>query len=838
MLHHRGALVLTCLALGLGVPSWQDVAAQAPAATGRPAAPAPVYLTPPKTIVDILDAPSIPDAVISPSRDVVALLDRRSAPRIAELAEPMLRIGGLRINPRTNGPHRNAAIAGITLKTIATGATRAVTLPASSTLLPVGFSPDGKRYAFGRIGASAIELWMVDVTTAKAARVGATALNAAGASGGPFGSRFCEWLDDSSALACLTVPANRAAVPAPPTSPDGPNVQETSGKPAPVRTYQDLLTSAHDEALFEYYLTSQLALIDPASGKATPIGKPSMFEEATPSPDGRFFLVTRTKRPFSRLVPRGDFPKDVEVWSRTGDKIRTIADMPMGDAVPITGVITGPRDAEWHAAAPATAVWVEALDGGNLKNKVPHRDRVMTLAAPFAGEPSELAKTEHRFRGIEWTARGDALITEFDRQERWTRTWLIASASGTQAATPRKVWDRSAQDAYADPGDPIVRPGGRVLLQHGDSIFLKGNGASPEGDRPFLDRLDLATLKTERLFHSDKNAYEAVVGLLADNGTSVLTQRESKTEVPNYFVRTLPASGVVGPRALTAFTDPAPQLAGIQKQVIRYKRNDGLELSATIYTPAGFTPGKSAPLPTLLWAYPQEFTSASAAAQVKGSPNRFTKVTGASHLLLLTQGYAIIDNPAIPIVGPGETANDTYVEQLVAGAQAAIDAAVALGVTDRDRVGAGGHSYGAFMTANLLAHSDLFRMGIARSGAYNRSLTPFGFQAETRTFWEVPQIYEKMSPFWYAHKINEPILLIHGEADNNSGTFPIQSERLYVALKGHGATARYVTLPHESHGYTARESVLHTVAEMLNWADRYLKQSAPRATPTASALVQ
>jgi dipeptidyl aminopeptidase/acylaminoacyl peptidase len=834
MLHHRGARVLTCLALALGVPSAPDAQAQAPA-----------YLTPPKAIVDILDAPSIPTAVLSPSRDVVALLDRRSAPRIAELAEPMLRLAGLRINPRTNGPHRNAAISGITLKTIATGASRSVTLPANSTLLPIGFSPDGKRYAFGRIGASSIELWMADVTTGKAARAGASALNAAGFAPGPFGSPFCEWLDDSSAIACLTVPEKRAAAPAPPTAPDGPNVQETSGKPAPVRTYQDLLTSAYDEALFEYYLTSQLALIDPASGKATAIGKPGMFEEAAPSPDGRFFLVTRTKRPFSRLVPRDDFPKDVEVWSRAGETVRTIADMPMGDAVPITGVITGPRGAEWQASAPATAIWVEALDGGNLKNKAPHRDRLMTLAAPFTAQPSELIKLEHRFRGIEWTPRGQALVTEYDRQERWMRTWLLAptspgasGAASAQAATPRKVWDRSAEDAYADPGDPVSRPGGRLLLQHGESIYLTGKGSSPEGDRPFLDRLDLATLKTERLFHSDNNAYETVVGVLTDNGLSVLTQRESKVEVPNYFVRTLPASGVVGPRALTAFTDPAPQLAAIRKQVIRYKRADGLELSATLYMPAGFTPGSGKPLPTLLWAYPEEFTSARAAAQVKGSPNRFTRITGPSHLLLLTQGYAIIDNPVIPIVGSGETANDTYVEQLVSGAQAAIDAAVALGVTDRERVGAAGHSYGAFMTANLLAHSDLFRMGIARSGAYNRTLTPFGFQAETRTFWEVPRIYENMSPFWYAHKINEPILLIHGEADNNSGTFPIQSERLYVALKGHGATARYVTLPHESHGYTARESVLHTVAEMLNWADKYLKQAAPRPTPTASALAQ
>jgi dipeptidyl aminopeptidase/acylaminoacyl peptidase len=201
---------------------------------------------------------------------------------------------------------------------------------------------------------------------------------------------------------------------------------------------------------------------------------------------------------------------------------------------------------------------------------------------------------------------------------------------------------------------------------------------------------------------------------------------------------------------------------------------------------------------------------------------------------MLTQGYAIFDGPTMPIVGKGETANDTYVEQLVTSAQAAVDKAVEMGIADRDRIGVGGHSYGAFMTANLLAHSEIFRAGVARSGAYNRTLTPFGFQNERRTFWEVPQVYSRMSPFFYADKINEPILLIHGEMDDNSGTFPIQSERLFMALKGHGATVRYVTLPYEAHGYLARESVLDTAAEMLNWLDKWVKGAAPRTATTAA----
>jgi dipeptidyl aminopeptidase/acylaminoacyl peptidase len=417
------------------------------------------------------------------------------------------------------------------------------------------------------------------------------------------------------------------------------------------------------------------------------------------------------------------------------------------------------------------------------------------------------------------------LLTENDRARRWTRTWVIDKPG----AAPRKLWDRSQEDSYGNPGTPqrVDRASGvSTIQQNANSIFLAGTGAAPEGARPFIDRLDLTTLKSERLFQTTGRSYETVIGVLSDDGSKILTRHETRTDPPNIYVRDLKAGTR---RALTSYADPAPQLKGIQKQLVTYKRSDGVELSATIITPPGWTPAQG-PLPTLLWAYPREFTDPTNAGQVTGSADRYTSIGGASHLLFLTQGYAIIDDPTMPIVGPGETANDTYIEQLVASAQAAVDRAVSLGVTDRSRVVVGGHSYGGFMTANLLAHSDIFRAGLARSGAYNRTLTPFGFQNEQRTFWEVPQIYGAMSPFYHAHKINEPILLIHGEADDNSGTFPIQSERLYMALKGHGATVRYVTLPYEAHGYAARESVLHTVAEMLNWANEWAKNAKPRTT--------
>jgi dipeptidyl aminopeptidase/acylaminoacyl peptidase len=509
--------------------------------------------------------------------------------------------------------------------------------------------------------------------------------------------------------------------------------------------------------------------------------------------------------------------------------VRKIGEQPLGEGVPIGGVTTGPRSYRWVPTEPAVVVWAQALDEGNPRKQVPARDQVMTMKAPFTGEPAEMLKTEWRFGGLSWTEKGVVFCSESDRTTRLSRTTIVNPLAGT-----KRTWQqRNPADRYKDPGSPLTRDGsggGRgggptsPILQNGDFIYLAGAGASPQGDRPFLDRMNVSTLATERLFQTDDKSYETVSALLSPDGKKLLTRWETKTDFPNYYVRDL-ATG--RKTALTQFKDPAPQLTGIQKQLVTYERKDGVKLSATLYLPPDYKPGTR--LPFMLWAYPAEFTDADTASQVSGSANRFTTISGASHLLLLTQGYGVLDNPTMPIIGPGETANDTYVDQLMASAEAAINKIVDMGVADRDRIGAAGHSYGAFMTANLLAHGRLFRAGMARSGAYNRSLTPFGFQNEERTFWDVPEIYTRMSPFWFANKVEDPILLIHGEADNNSGTFPVQSERFYMALKGNGKTVRYVTLPLEAHGYASRESNLHVVYEMVSWFDKYVKNAAPRS---------
>ena len=639
-----------------------------------------------------------------------------------------------------------------------------------------------------------------------------------------------DWMPDGKTLVVLTIPASRPAPPAMPLTPREPNAQESSGRPGPVRTYEDLLKSPHHEDLFEYYATSQLALVDAMTGKVTPLGKPAIFQSPNPSPDGQHLLVTMVHRPFSYLFTVGAFPRNIEVWDTKGKVVHKFASLPLADQVPIEGVITGPRNYTWRPTEPSTLVWVQAMDDGNPKKKVDFRDRVLMLKAPFTGQPVELTKIQHRFAGMLWGERDGLLfLNDYERDKRWVRTFMLNVDK--PAEPPKIVWSRNQQDRYNDPGTPLTRissTGQRVLWQNGDSIYLTGNGASSEGDRPFLDRLNLKTLKAERLFRSEATAYETVVALLTDDAAQFVTRRETPTEAPNYFIRSQATAASAASRPLTQFPDATPQLRGIKKQLVTYKRADGVQCSFTLYLPPNYKEGTR--LPTVVWAYPLEFTDPGTAGQVTGSTQRATQIGGPSHLFFLLEGYAVLDNATMPIVGDPETVNNTYVEQIVMSAKAAIDKAVEMGVTDPDRVGVGGHSYGAFMTANLLAHSDLFRAGIARSGAYNRTLTPFGFQSERRTLWEAPEMYIRVSPFMVASKINEPVLMTHGEADDNTGTFPIQSERMYQALKGHGATVRLVMLPFEAHGYSGRESIDHVLFEMLTWFDKYVKNAPPRAT--------
>jgi dipeptidyl aminopeptidase/acylaminoacyl peptidase len=783
------------------------------------------YQKPPKAVLDVLDASSSPGVSISPTRDKMMLIEAARYPAIAQLAQPMLRLAGSRINPATNGPHGGARIIKLTLKNIADGKETAIALPPNAQPGAPDWSPDGKQFALTNTVANGIELWIGDAATGKLRQVKGVLLNTA-FSGRGFGGGddAVQWMPDNKTLLCKTIPAGRGGAPAAPTVPTGPNVQENFGKVSPAWTLQDLLRNAHDEKLYDYFATAQLAWVNTTTGKVSTLGKPAIYASVDIAPDGQHLLVETIHRPYSYLLAAGSFPREVEVWDSAGKLIHKVTSQPLLDQIPIEGVQTGPRNVNWRPTEPATLVWLEALDGGDTKKKADVRDRLVMLKAPFTAQPTELYKTQYRAGRMMWLEKGGGvLVSDADRATRRTRTFLVNADNPAQAA--KLIWNRSAQDRYNDPGSPVMKrlPNGQsVIRSSGDTIWLEGNGASPKGDRPFLDKFNLATQKAERLWRCDETSYESVVMLLNDDGSKFITRYETTTTPPNYFIRT---TGGDGKQALTNFPDPTPQIRGIKKQLVTYKRKDGVPLSFTLYLPPDYKQGMA--LPTVIWAYPREFGDADTAGQVSGSPNRFTTISGMSHLFFLLQGYAVLDDASMPVVGDVETMNNTYIEQVVSSAEAAIDKAVELGVTDRNRVGVGGHSYGAFMTANLLAHCDLFRAGIARSGAYNRTLTPFGFQAERRPFWEAQSMYYRVSPFMYADKLKEPILLIHGEADNNAGTHPIQSDRFYQALKGNGAMVRYVTLPHESHGYAARESIEHTLWEMLSWFDKHVKPERP-----------
>ncbi|GAB2797657.1 prolyl oligopeptidase family serine peptidase [Dyella kyungheensis] len=804
-----------------------DTPPPAPAATG--------YLAPPAPLQALVDAPRPPQLSISPHRDLLALTQTPPLPGIDVVAQPELKLAGLRINPRTYAQSRFVFGSDLWLMDVATGKEiRLQGLPKPLSIATSAWSPDQRYLAFNQVNAreGSNELWVVDIAARSARRLITLPLNTVA-------GRGYRWMPDSSQLLVQLQPEGQGPAPVASIIPTGPDTQQTAagGGVKAIRTYQDMLRNEDDAKLFEYYLRSQSALVS-LDGKVTKLGAPALTLGIAPSPDGRYLLSERVERPFSYLVPVESFPRRIEVLDRDGKLVKEIAHLPLVEGLP-TGndaVPTDVRDITWRADAPATLVWAEAQDGGDPARAADVRDLVQTQAAPFEQAPVTLAKLGGRYAGAYWANGKLALIDEFWWKTRHVKEWRVSPDQPTQA--PALVREGSSEDRYRNPGTPATMPDEHgesrlIVTADGQSIYRLGEGASPEGDRPFIDRVNLQTGANTRLFQSQAPYYEDPQILLDAEGTRALISRESPTEPTNYYVRDLAANGKL--RELTHFPNPLPQLVGVKKEQIRYKRKDGVELTGTLYLPPHYDPKKDGPRPMLMWAYPAEFKSADAAGQVTDSPYRFNRISYWGPQAFLTMGYTVLDNFSVPIVGEGsKEPNDTYIPQLVASAEAAVDEVVRRGVADRNRIAVGGHSYGAFMTANLLAHTRLFKAGIARSGAYNRTLTPFGFQSEERNYWQAPEVYNTMSPFNYADHIKDALLMIHGEQDNNSGTFPIQSERMYAAIKGLGGTARLVLLPNEAHAYRARESIMQMLAEMNNWLDVYVKQAKPAGKAAAA----
>ena len=780
------------------------------------------WKAPPAEWLEVLHAPQLPRAWTAPTGEVMLLADPILYPPLSELAGPMHKLAGMRVNPANNSYHGQHGGTSPRLIRVEGGAATPLDLPGDAEVLAVEWTADGQRFALTVGFPDRVGLWVGSVA-GDVIEIESLDLN-------PLMANPVTWLPDQQRLLVRRIP-RRGPPPAPPAVPAGPGVFEGEGAAAR-STYEarNLLETAHDDALFDYYAASELVILDPNTGGVELIGPSAPYSMAEFSPDGEYLLVERLVGPWSHEVAWWRFASEIEVWNGQGERVATIASRPLADAVPVQGVPLGPRSVSWRPTAPHTLYWVEALDGGDPVADVPHRDRLMRLEAPFTAEPEEVFRAEHRIRGSNaWGAEGGTLmLTERERIRRRLYIRLLDVDRGTS----RLWYDIDEDDRYGDPGSPVFRPlpnGQWVLHQEGDAVYFRGSGATDQGDRPFLDLRRMDTGETERLFRSDPDRYEYFVAFAGDEDRFVFSS-ESATEVPNYYLATLggkvdAAEGeperTLTREPITRFLDPAPRLREIEKRIVRYERADGLPLSFQLMLPPGYVEGTR--LPTVLYAYPLEYSGMATAGQVRGSANRFMRLYGASHLFFLLSGYAVLDQTAMPMLGDPETAYDTFVPQLVADAEAAVAKAVDIGVADPERIGVIGHSHGGLMVANLLAHTDLFRAGIARSGSYNKTVQPFGFQSERRSLFEARDVYIQVSPTFFADQVDEPVLIIHGADDSNPGTLTAQSEVFFEAVRGSGGTARLVLLPFEDHGYQGRESIEHVLWEQLRWFDTYLR---------------
>jgi len=792
------------------------------------------YQTPPKDILDLVMAKPTPGVSINSKGEWMLLLERSSFATIEDLAQPELRIAGLRINPKNFGPSRSGYSVNFQLKNIKTKETFSISgLPANLKAGSVQWSPDENKFAFTNTTIDRIDLYIVDIATKTAKKINSGALNTI--SGGAY-----SWVGNDK-LIYKTVPTNYRSYPPPPAAPRGPVVQENLGKAAASRTFQDLIKNGYDEDLFDYMATSQLVIHENGTERA--IRQPAIYSSVSVSPDKNYVMLEIINKPFSYLFPINGFPQTVAVIDINGTLYSELVKNPSQEGQPIgfDDVETFPRNFDWRDDEPATITYVQALDKGLGRSKSEFRDALyaitlpdykkMTATSPNAenldklmDRKKELFRTQRRLRNIMWGNSNLALVYQSMTFDRKMQMYAYNPSNGAMDL----VYERSTNDAYSDIGTPMFTKnnyGRDVLLQFKNgNLLLRSQGSSPEGDMPFIQSFDLKTKKGTELWRCAAPYYETVIDVFDAENLVFLTSKESPTEVPNYYIRNLKKK--IAPIAITDFKNPYPQLDGVVKQKISYKREDGINLTGDLYLPKGYNKEKDGPLPVIMWAYPREYKSAADAAQVRGSKYTFTRINYSSPIFWITQGYAVLDNAEMPIVGEGDKEpNDKFIPQLYLNAHAAIQALAKMGVGDSNRVAVGGHSYGAFMTANLLAHTKLFKAGIARSGAYNRTLTPFGFQAEERTYWQAPDVYYNMSPFSFANQIKTPMLMIHGEMDNNSGTFPIQSERMYNAIKGHGGTVRFILLPYESHGYAAKENILHMLWEQNQWLDKYVKNA-------------
>lgn len=780
------------------------------------------YQKPSDEILNLVDVERAPGILFDDKKEFMILLYRDAYKSIEELSQEEMRLGGLRIDPKTNIGSRttyynNIKIKGLKDKDLEPSEVSG--MPDNPRLSNFSFSPDEKMLSMTHTTDKGVELWIIEIESAKAIKLTEATINANMRD-------VINWFEDGKHLLVKMIPASRQELVNTKTAvPSGPTISVNEGKKAQNRTYQDLLKNKNDEFNFEQLAHAEIVKVS-LDGKQEKWLASDMFTNINFSPDGNYVMVTTIKKPFSYLVPYYRFPSETVIYSKNAEKVQSVLSVPLIEDLPkgFMSVRKGKRNFSWRSDQASTLVYTVALDEGDPKNEVPFRDEVFELEAPFNGTPKSLLKTVNRVSRLEWGDDKTAIARDRWFNSRNEKIYLFdPSNSGEEA---KVIFDRNYQDVYSDPGSFVKSRnefGSNVIQIQKGNAFLIGRGFTKDGQFPFIEKLDLSTEKRTRVYTSPYKDKKETISDYDPKKNEMITRLESSTLYPNYYAQNLKSGKA---NQLTFFPNPFKSIQNVHKEVIKYKRDDGIDLSGTLYLPVGYDKESKEKMPMIIWAYPTEFKDKATAGQNTQNPNEFTYPYYGSMVYWVSKGYVVLDDASFPIVGVGsEEPNDSFRKQLVGNAKAAIDAVDQMGYVDRNKVAVAGHSYGAFMVANLLSHSDLFAAGIARSGAYNRTLTPFGFQREERSYWEAPDVYYTMSPFMHAEKMKTPLLLIHGEADNNSGTYPMQSERYFNALKGLGATTRLVILPKESHGYRAKESILHLLWEQDQWLDKYVKNN-------------
>ena len=775
-----------------------------------------IYQRPPNEILELVDVSLPPRVLIDENKKFMVHLYRDSYKSIIELSNPEIKLAGLRLNPNSNSRSRTNYYNNVMISKmdqIDKSAKQIKGLPKNPKLANIKWSPDQTKIAMTNTKEEGVELWFIDLEKLTAKKLTGPKLNAS------LGDVITWYQDSKNILAKFKLKNSPDIIDGVDVVPTGPIISSNDGKKAQNRTYQDLLKNEVDEKNFETLARSVLSKVS-LKGKTKLLAKKNLYHEIDFSPDGKFILISIIQKPFSYLVPYYRFPMKYAIYSSKGKELTVLHEVPLIEDLPkgFMAVRTGPRNFSWRSDRPSDLIFVEALDGGNPEKDIKYRDEIFEIGYPFKQNKVSLLKTINRFYRIDWCNDTLALGYDYWWNTRNTKTYVFSPSNSNKK--PKIIIDRNYQDRYNDPGSFVKRRnfyGKLILAVNENNLFLMGDGFRDDGQFPFIDKVDLNSLKKVRLYESSfKDKKEDLLDFEVDNNM-ILTRIESASEYPNYFFRDLKTDSLI---KITDFENPFLSIMNVSKEVIEYKRSDGIDLSATLYLPKGYDINKKKKLPMIMWAYPREFKDNKSASQITQNKNEFTFPYWGSPIYWLTRGYVVLDDVSFPIIGEGDTQpNDNFRKQLVDNASSAINRVYELGYIDKEKVAIGGHSYGAFMVANLLSHSKLFAAGIARSGAYNRTLTPFGFQSEERNYWEAPDTYYNMSPFMHAEKVKTPLLLIHGEEDNNSGT----RERYFNALKGLGATTRLVMLPKESHSYRAKESIMHMLWEQDRWLEKYVK---------------